>query len=216
MSLFSKLRGTIETVFQIGITSTAILLKNVSGKLAFRNKADSAYINAQLNALEVFNSAGTFKTTIAQTTNSADLTLNLPPDAGTAGYGLQTDGAGNLTWVPAGSTADCIHVDTTTLAFGDTSPKTLFTLPANAIIVAVQIIVDTVFNGTAPTVSIGIAGTVSKYVGTGDVDLKTANIYQINPGIIASGSSESLIATYSADSSSAGSARILVHYTNPS
>lgn len=216
MSLFQKLRGTIESVFQIGISSTAILLKNVSGKFALRNKADSAYINAQVNGIEIFDSGGTNKVTITQQTLGGDITFSLPPDDGTSGQVLQTDGSGTTVWASAGSTADCMHVDTTTLAFGDGTPKTLFTLPANAIIDHIDVIVDTIFNGTAPTLSIGISGTVSKYTGTGDVDLKTANIYTIHPGIIAVGSTEALIGTYSADASSAGSARILVHYTNPS
>lgn len=215
MSLFSKLRGTIESVFQIGITSTAILLKNVSGKLALRNKADSAYINAQVNGLEIFDSGGTNKVTITQGTLGGDITLVLPTTDGSAGQVLQTDGAGTTTWASAGTTSDLVHVDTTTLAFGDSSPKTLFTLPANAVIHLIKIIVDIAFNGTAPTVSIGISGTVSKYVGTGDVDLKTANVYEIDPGAIAAGGTEALIATYSADSSSAGSARIEVYYSNP-
>lgn len=217
MSLFSKLRGTIENVFQIGISSTALLLKNVSGKLALRNKADSAYINAQVNGIEIFDSGGTNKVTITQGVLSpaSDITLVLPTNDGTPGQVLQTDGAGVTSWASAGTTADLVHVDTTTLNFGDASPKTLFTLPANAVIHNVKIIVDTAFDGTAPTLSIGIVGTVSKYVGTGDLDLKTANVYEIDPGLASVGTTEALIGTYSADSSSAGSARIEVYYSNP-
>lgn len=216
MSLFQKIRGTIENVFQIGISSTAILLKNVSGKFALRNKADSAYINAQVNGIEIFDSGGTNKVTITQQTLGGDVTFQLPVDDGTPNQVLATDGAGLLSWASAGVTSDCMHVDTTTLAFGDGTPKALFTLPASAIIDHIDIIVDTIFNGTAPTLSIGIAGTVSKYTGTGDVDLKTAGQYSIYPGLAAVGGTEALIGTYVADSSSAGSARILVHYTNPS
>lgn len=215
MSLISKLFGTSLNAFQIGITSTAIFLKNVSGKLALRNKADSAYINAQVNGIEIFDSGGTNKITITQGTLAGDITLVLPTDDGTAGQVLQTDGAGVTTWASAGTTGDLVHVNSTTLAFGDGTPVALFTLPANAVIHKVKVIVDTAFNGTAPTVSIGIAGTVSKYVGTSDVDLKTANIYEVDPGVVAAGGTEALIVTYAADSSSAGSARIEVYYSNP-
>ena len=114
----------------------------------------------------------------------------------------------------AGSTAACVTEDTASLAFGTTSPLTLFTLPANAVIRDIRVIVDTAFNGTS-TVSVGVSGTTSKYAGTGDVDLTTANEYVISPGLTANGSTEALIATYSAGGASAGAARIIVAYSVP-
>ena len=51
-------------------------------------------------------------------------------------------------------------------------------------------------------------------MGTGDLDLKTVGVYEITPGKTAQGV-EALIATYSASSSSAGAARILVEYSTP-
>jgi hypothetical protein len=79
-------------------------------------------------------------------------------------------------------------------------------------------IVDTAFNGTAPTATVGISGNTSKYMGATANDLKgtAKDTYITHPGEPASGSSENLIITYSADSSSAGSARFLVRYTIPS
>jgi hypothetical protein len=46
------------------------------------------------------------------------------------------------------------------------------------------------------------------------VDLKTIGVYQVHPGIDAAGI-EALIATYVADASSAGAARVLVYYVTP-
>ena len=77
--------------------------------------------------------------------------------------------------------------------------------------------VTIVNDGTASqTLSVGVSGTASKYMGTSDVDLKTTGIYEVDPGVTANGSTEALIATYAADSSSAGAARIIIAYSIPS
>lgn len=215
MDLYKKVRGLIGSILMFDSTSSnAINLKNSSGTLQLKNKADSAFANVSVAGLLLNDSNGE-KITITAPALSADYALVLPSDDGSPNQVLQTDGSGNLSWASAASTAACVSTDTTSLAFGTSSPLTLFTLPANAIIHKVQIVVDTAFNGTAPTVSIGIAGNTSKYVGTGDVDLKTTNMYEIEPGLAPVGSTEALIATYSADSSSAGAARIIIHYSVP-
>lgn len=215
MDLYKKIRGLVGSILMLDSTSSnAINLKNSSGTLQLKNKADSAFANVSVAGLLLNDSNGE-KITITAPALSADYSLVLPADNGSPSQVLQTDGDGNLTWASAASTEACLKTDTTTLAFGDSSPVTLFTLPANAIVDKVQIIVDTAFNGTAPTLSIGIAGNTSKYVGTGDVDLKTTNMYEVEPGLVPVGSTEALIATYSADSSSAGSARIIITYSIP-
>lgn len=111
-----------------------------------------------------------------------------------------------------------IHVDTTSLAHGDSSPKSMFTLPEDAVIHKVVVIIDAAFNGTAPTMSVGIdGGSASKYVATSQVDLKAAakTVFEIHPGEPPVGSTEDLEIAYSADSSSAGAARVEVHYSIP-
>lgn len=218
MSLFSKLGGTTVASFFIDyISSTAIKLKNLAGILGVRNKADTAFASISAAGLQLNDNGGTNrKTTLGMPVGAgADLTLNLPITAGSAGQAITTDGTGNLTFTTI-TTVASVSVDTTSLMFGTTSPLTLFTLPANAIITEVRLIVDTAFNGTLPTVSIGIAGTTSKYTGTGDSDLTAANSYIASPDILSVGTTEALIATYSAGGASIGAARILVSYTVPS
>jgi hypothetical protein len=145
---------------------------------------------------------------------TADVALTLPIDDGTPGQVMATDGSGVLSWASAASTSLCDKVDTTSLAFGTGSPLALFSTGAADIISRIDIVVDTAFDGTAPTLSVGVAGTTSKYLTTADVDLKTVGVYQVHPGIDAAGI-EALIATYVADASSAGAARILVYYVTP-
>ena len=81
----------------------------------------------------------------------------------------------------------------------------------------VEVVIDTPFTGT-PSASVGISGTVSKYMAATQLDLTAAaaTSYVVNPSLAASGTAESLIITYSAGGASAGSARALVTYSVPS
>jgi hypothetical protein len=211
-----KLDGTSAATFAVGAnTSTAVKLKNSSGTLLLRNKADTNQADLGLKTVLLYDSAGTRKTTLGMPTGAAgDLTFNLPTTAGSANQVLQTDGAGNTSWVAAGSTAACVTEDTTSLAFGTSSPVTMFTLPANAVVKDVRVVVDTAFDGT-PTMSVGVSGTTSKYAGTGDVDLTTAGEYVVSPGLAADGTTNALIATYSAGGATVGAGRVIVAYSIP-
>lgn len=225
----ADLAGTLLTKFRIGAAGTASTLKYITGGLAVRDSGDT--VDAEITAAKVhisgevleFNSdaagSGTdWKVTIQRATSgmSAAYILTLPVDDGTPNQYLQTDGSGVLSWqtVSAGAT-NIMQTDDTALAFGASSPVTMFTKPAGSKIAEIRIYVDTLFNGTTPTLSIGISGTTSKYGSTGQVDLTTVGVYVWDPGIDVTGGSENLIATYSAGSSSAGAARIEVDYVIP-
>lgn len=225
--LFSDLWGTTKAYFKIGGT-TGVRLKNSAGDLLVRNTGDTAdaAITASkanisgdvidLNS-DAAGSAADWKYTIQRPASgmTAAVTLTLPVDDGTAGQVLSTDGAGVLSFVSAGSTALADKLDTTSLAFNSTSPVTMFTTGASDIVDYIDFVIDTAFDGT-PTVSVGIAGTTSKYAGTTDVDLKAAagTVFTVHPGLGAQGA-ESLIATYSAGAATVGAARIIVHYATP-
>ena len=145
----------------------------------------------------------------------------LPAGNPAIGQALQvasySGGVVTLDYLTVAAGNDKTVVDTTSLAFGTTSPLSMFTLPANAVVMMVKVIIDTSFNNT-PSLSVGVAGTTSKYLGTGDVDLTASagTVFEIAPGLPANGSTEALIATYSAGGASAGAARILVEYVIPS
>lgn len=212
--IWQKLRGTVRTIFQVGLGGPN--LKNNSGVLEVKNPSDTAYSNIRVNDL-VLSDDDTNKLTLRTPANLAsDYFLEFPADDGSPSQVLSTDGSGVLSWQTLAGGTDKPTVDTTSLAFGTASPLALFTLPANAVINWVKVIVDTAFNGTAPTLSIGISGTLSKYMAATEVDLKTAGVYEVDPGLASVGSTEALIATYAADTSSAGAARILIEYEIPS
>jgi hypothetical protein len=228
-SIWQDLLGTTKSFFRIGFTGPR--LKNVSGNLSIRNPGDSADAEVTTSKLNVSGngfdlnsdaagSGADWKYTVQRPSSgmSAVVTLTLPPTDGSPGQVLgNPNGDGVLDWVNAASTDADDKIDTTTLAFDSTSPVSMFTLPANAIIEKIQVVIDEAFDGT-PTASVGISGTVSKYLASTDIDLTQAagTVIEVHPGVEAPGGTEALIITYAANSASAGSARFLVFYAIPS
>jgi|WetSurSiteA1Bulk_404760.scaffolds.fasta_scaffold72821_1 hypothetical protein len=228
MGLFSDLLGTLSSAFQI--EKAGVKLKNNSANLevvAADGTTPAATTMSKLNVTgdsidinsDAAGSGSDWKYTITRPSSGmgAAVTLTLPVDDGTASQVLQTDGNGVLSWASAGTTADLVHVNSTTIAYGDSSPVSLFTLPANAVVHNVEIIIDTPFNAGSPTMSVGVSGTASKYMATSDINLKgtAKDRYMVHPGETPSGGTEDLIATFAKDTSTAGSVRVLVNYSNP-
>ena len=223
----SDVIGIAGSFFKLGFLG--VRLKNVSGNLAVRNTGDSA--DAAVTASQdnvsgdviVLNSdaaasGADWSLTIqrAATGMGAAWTWTLPPNDGSPGQVLTTDGSGITTWetIPSGSPNGLLF-DVTALAFGDSSPHAMFTKPAGSKVDLIRVYVDTAFDGTTPQLSIGIAGTTSKYMATGEIDLKTVGVYEVVPDVDVVVGTEALIATYAADSSATGAARIEVIYGVP-
>lgn len=226
MGFVSDLIATTAGYLKLGLSG--VRLKNSSGNLLVRNTGDSgdaevtaSKVNVSGNVIDINSDAAgsgaDWKYTIQRPASgmTAAVDLTLPVDDGTTGQVLATDGSGVLSWATAGSTAQCVNVDSTNVAFGTSSPVTAFTLPANAVVDKIVVNVDTAFDGTAPTLSVGVSGTTSKYSPSTAQDLKTAGVYEFHPGLTADGTTNAIIVTYSADSSSAGAARVQVHYSVP-
>lgn len=230
---FLDLLGTLRSSIQLGLAGARI--KNNAGVVEARNAADSAY--AALSALLFKTMGDDFELNSGATSTGAswkmtvrrpstgmthDLTLVMPSGDPAPGQALTvTSFAGNVvtfgyTTVAAGT--DKAVVDTTSLVFGSGASVAMFTLPQNAVVRSVKIIIDTAFNGT-PTVSIGITGTTSKYMGSTQVDLTAAagTVFEVDPAVAANtGGTEALIATYAAGGATVGAARIEVEYAIPS
>lgn len=227
MGIWKDILGTTQSFFRIGFAG--VRLKNVTGNLVLRNPADSAdaaltasKVNVSGDSVDINSdaagSAADWKYTLQRPAAgmTAAVVLTLPVDDGTPAQVLQTDGAGNLSWTSAGgSTASSEKLETTSLAFGTASPLTLFSTGAGDIISSIDIVIDTAFNG-APTLSLGVSGTTSKYGSATDIDLTqpAGTTISLHPGLPAAGI-EALIATYAAGGASAGAARIIVHYATP-
>jgi hypothetical protein len=223
MSAWKDLFGTLLTKFQIGLTGNT-LKSGTGGRLEIRDTNDSAFSPLAANRVDVagndiiIGSEGANTLTLRRNgTQSSAVTWTFPATAGTAGQALGTDGSGNITFIAIAGGSDKVSSDVTTLAFGDTSPKSMFTLPANAVINAVRVNIDTAFNGS-PTMSVGTSGATSKYVATTQVDLKRAagTVFEIYPGLTPVGTSEALQIAYSAGGATVGAARVEVFYDIPS
>ena len=230
MAWYNDLAGTTNGSFLVG---TANIWKAITGVFAARNAADTADAKIQVSTLEASNDSILINYDATSTVNDwtlslarnpaqiAALILQMPPAKGTDGHVLRqragtAAGVMELELAAAGSTSQCISVDTTTLAFGTVSPLTLFNTPSGAVISKIEVVIDTAFNGT-PTLTIGIAGTTSKYMASAQNVLTrpSGDAYETNPKL-PSTAGEALVATYSAGSASLGSARILIHYSVPS
>lgn len=235
MSRFADLLGTVFTKFQLGIGGP--ILNNNAGTIEAKNAANSAYADISAALVNVFGpsvvlnagateSGSSWKFTVQSpsTGQTEDLTLIWPGAAPSNGQALTvasfSAGVITLQWSASGGGANNLTLESTSIAFGSTSPVSMFTLPANAAITRIAVIVDTPFTGgTAPTLSIGVSGTTSKYVSSTQVDLTAAagagTVYEVEPGIIPDTASENLIATLAAGGSTAGAARINVTYGIP-
>lgn len=234
MGRFADVIGALGGTFQLAIGGVRI--KNSTGALAVRNSADSAFAIAQASLFATYgddfqlNAGATesgaswiMKFSRPSTGMTHDLQVIWPSGDPSVGNALTVASFSSniitLQWSAIASGAQLISVDTTSLAFGSTTPIAMYTAPANAVEYLFQVIIDTPFaGGTGATMSIGITGTVSKYVAAGQVDLTAAagTIFEICPGVAASGSSENVILTYSAGSATSGAARVLGDYSVPS
>lgn len=229
MSKILDVLGTSVNSFLVAIGG--VRLKNSSGNLLVRNTGDTA--DAEVTASKVnvsgndivinsdaVGSAADWTVTLRRpsTGMTAAYTLTLPIDDGSPSQVLQTDGNGVTSWVSLAGTADKISSDTTPLAFGSSATVSMFTLPANAVVQEVRVIVDTAFNGS-PSMSVGISGNTSKYMSSTQVDLKdvaAVKIYESSPALAPVGTTEALQISYTAGSATAGAARVEVDYVLPS
>ncbi len=223
VDFYSFIRGTTSTIFSVGASA----VKKITGGVAIRDADDTtdealtaSQIKISGNSFELNSDAaatgGDYKITIARPTSgmTANYTYTLPINPGSPGQATLTDGAGNHYYGDVGNTAPCVKVDRTALAFGTSTPVTMFTTPASGVINKMRFKVDTAWNGTNPSISVGIAGDTSKYLGAGDVNLQKVGIHEVN--LEADSSSEALIITYSAGGATQGAGGLFTYYEVPS
>ena len=209
---FLKLDGTTSSKLQLNAAASGVVLKNNSANLDVRNAADTAF--ATVNVAEALLHGSTYNVGLlpsGSATTSYNLTM--PVDAGTTGFVLATDGAGVLSWVASSSGATDTTIQTD-LNFGDGSTVSSFTLPIGGIILSMEMIVDTAFDGTA-NASVGIAADHSLFMGVGDMNLQIAAGWNVEPNILPAGSAEPVVIYYSAGGATVGSARLIINFAVP-
>lgn len=231
MGLFADLIGTTKSFFQIGLGG--VKLENSSGNLIVKDNAGNVsditvkkpFI--QGDAIEINSDAAgagaDWKYTLQRPAagQGAAVTLTLPPNDGSPGQVLTTDGDGVLTFETPESATPLLTVDTTTLNWNSAAEVAMFNLPVGAVIERVMTIIDTPFDGTSPTMSVGTTGAgAAKYMAATQVNLagSAKDVFESHPGEPEiSGSPEALVITFAAGAgASAGSARVMVFYAIPS
>lgn len=231
--MWQKLLGTVNSYLRIGGAGPRLVASGAN--LVVKNSAGTA--NAEVTADKV-NVSGTdivlnsdadgttdFSLTLAQNEVATEsLRVVFPPGKGTDGQVLAqkaSTGSGvvEFEWVSSASTESCIKADKTSLAYNSSSPVTAFTLPANAVINEVKVVVSTAFDGSgpSPSVTLGVSGNTAKYLAASESLLGETGTYVVNPNLAANGSAENLILTFVAGgSATAGDAIVTVEYSIPS
>ena len=85
-------------------------IRGMSNGLCNIGSATNQFLNAFTRGVSLYNSAGTFSTSINAGATS-DWTLTLPVNAGSNNYVLTTDGAGNTSWTAKGGGSSPFSVD---------------------------------------------------------------------------------------------------------
>ena len=202
----------VMTFNQLGNVRAANFIGNLIGVASHATTANTVVDAAQPNV----TSLGTLTGLNVNGTSNLGPVGNVIITGGSANFVLTTDGTGNLSFQATQSINDTWKADSTTVNYNSSATIPAMTLPANAIVDKVSVIVDTPFNGTAPTLTVGLqGGTGFEYVAANDANLKVGDRYDVPSQLPPVGSSGNIEILYTADGSGAGAARVVVTYTVP-
>lgn len=99
------------------------------------------------------------------------------------------------------------------LNYNESSPATVFHVPANTLVAAVFAEVVTIHNGAIPSLAVGVSGATGRHLQTSDIDLLTAGIYgAANLSAYHYTADTDIIATLVASTDSAGVVRLWLRY----
>jgi hypothetical protein len=187
----SDLVGTLKGYFVV----QDVQIKDDAGIVALRDADDTAYAGASAKEIELYgqNVASVKLTTVSgatATTYAFD-----DADGAAEGYVL-TLGAGNRLYPAAPTTtAGMERVQQEIFDQSTSSPLTIFTPPANALITMVQIEVTGAASGNSASVSVGISGDEDRDMDETDVNLKKAALFEVEPNTDVGGTPEAIILT---------------------
>jgi len=97
------------------------------------------------------------------------------------------------------------------VTYASVSGATVFTLPANCVVHRTAFVVTVAWDGSAPTVLLGVNADQDRYLGSGEVDLGTIGVYQDSSMWVQTGSHQ-VRPVFEHDSSTAGEAYIVMEY----
>jgi len=172
----STLVRTMQSYFRIG----TIRLKDDSGVVAARNAADTAHADISANQVRVKGANASNAVILGAPAGlGGNATFVLPSADGATGQYLKTNGSGTLSFGDPGSSADQTQAEAFTQA--SSSPLTIFTPPANAVIRQITIEVTSAASGGSPTVAVGTVADPDAYMDELESDLKETGLYTVYP-----------------------------------
>jgi hypothetical protein len=95
--------------------------------------------------------------------------------------------------------------------YNDTSPVTIFTLPANTFLLSVTVEISTAFDGAIPSLAIGVSGDTDRHMLTSEIGVKTAGFYTASRPRNYTSQTD-LLATIVASTATAGVAYVWLEY----
>ena len=214
--------SVIGNIYDSGSTtpaSTQFTGAGQEGKIAICNETVGSFTALNLYRLDTWETdVATSSWTEITAAENMIIAVSDASSGGSPAYSadhLYVYDADNTEWDDVGPAASVTAVNKNfraALAFGTSTPVAIGTpAAANAIISKVIVDVTTAFDGTAPTLDIGVSGTTDLYMDQTEIDLKTIGTYIVDLYELDSGPT-AIIGTYAADSSAAGAASILVKY----
>jgi len=215
-TILSDLLGTAASYFKIGLNG--IRLKNSSGVLHVRNAGDSAFAEVQADAVELVGaSSGSTKLSVPA---AAVAELVLPDSLPSNDQALvAVDVSGSvvtLGYADVATGSNQIKAQSEIVGHGTSSPAAVFTPPANAQFVEAIIDVTEAWNGTGANLTVGVAGSTSRYVGTTDLDLTIVQTYRKTLTYTEDGTPDTVnIYITPGSGASTGAAKVTILYANP-
>lgn len=199
MGIIGDLLGTFSDYLKIG--KGGVRLTNASGVLNVENAGGTAKVSAGVHTINLHGANATYKATLTAASGlGADVDFVLPDNDGSNGQVIVTDGSGNLSFADSTVNGELVQEESFTEA--TSSPATIFTPPANAVITRVQIEISAAGAGSSPLASVGISGDEDRDMDEDHSDLLTVGVYEVTPMTAVGGSPAAVILTLTPDSQS--------------
>ena len=207
--ILPRLRRTILGIFGVG----TINIKDSSGTVQLRNTGDTAFADAGAKQIRIHGVNATNAVVLnAPSGLGASVTYTLPGTDGATGDVLTTNGAGTTSW--AASTTNAVQAQQEDFTEATSSPLSIFTPAANAVILEVIVKITAAAAGGSPTVQVGTAGSPGLYMTTAEIDLLTTGTYIVYPEVNVGGTPSATILTIT-PSAQTFTGTVIVKYANP-
>jgi hypothetical protein len=176
--ILSRLRRTMQSILRIG----DIQIKDNAGAVESRNAGDTAYVDHGLNRVVVHGDNATNAVILdAPAALGASVTFTLMGVDGSSGQFIQTNGAGVLSFADAQSNASLVQIEPFSDA-DDGTPVTIFTPPANARVLEVNVHLAVAAGGAGASIVVGDnGGTADRYFNATDIDMQFTGTYTVRP-----------------------------------